>query len=107
MVAVLECADAGNHCGIIRCVAELWNVYSPAITLGMVSESFTQNRVRTDSASHCNMLYASFLHCHAELLHQYVDDGVLQRSGKVVLVMLHEIRIFLHPFLQTVEERSL
>ena len=50
------------------------------------------------------MLDARILHSLAQLLHQYVNDGELKAGSKVFLVVFHEVRVFLHPFLQRIKE---
>ena len=48
-----------------------------------------------------------FLHCLAKLVYQDVDDGFLQRCGKVCLVFLYEVGVFLHLVAEGVEKRCL
>ena len=46
------------------------------------------------------------LHGHSQFLHQYVHNGVLKACSQVLLMMLHEVRVFFHPFSQIIEKGS-
>lgn len=53
------------------------------------------------------MFNTSLFDGHTQFLHQNVDDGIFERRGQVLLMMLNEIGFFLYPLLQAIEERCL
>ena len=107
LVKELVVARYAYHCSIVGSIAELRNIDSPAITLGIIVERITQSVVGRNTTCHSHMLYACLLHGKAQFLHQYVNDSVFKTRCKVVLVMLNKVRIVLNPLTQTIQERSL
>ena len=103
-VQILVVAHDAYHGSIVGGIAELGDIYRPAIALGVIVEGVAQSVVGTDATSYCHMLDASLLHSELQFLHQDVNNRPFQRGRNILFVMLDEIRIFFDPLAQIVEE---
>lgn len=106
-IEVLEVAGHSNHGGIVRRIAEGRDEDFPAVTAGVVVEGIAQACICRDTAGDGHLLYLQVAGGEAELLHQNIDDGLFERSGKVALVVFDEVRVVLQPVAQTIEEACL
>ena len=104
LILILIVPNDAYHGGIVRSIAELRYVDCPTVTFLSIVKSIAQPVIGTHAAGNCHMLDARFLDGLLQLLHQNVHNSPLQRGGNVLLVLLHEVRIFLYPLLQRIEE---
>ena len=73
----------------------------------MIAEGVAKSVVGTHATSKGHMLDTRLLYRQAQFLHEDAHDGMLERGGKVFLVMLHEVGVFLYPVSEIIEERRL
>ena len=70
----------------------------------MFGESVAHATIGRYSASHSHFLDASLLDSLAHLVHQDIDNGLLQRRAEIGLVFLNEIWVLLDGIAQCIEE---
>ena len=104
---VFVVACDGYHGSIVGGVAELGDVDGPTIALGMLAEGISQAIVGRDATSQSHMLDACLLDSQTQFAHKDVNDCELKARSQVLLMMLNEVRVFLHPVAEVVEKRGL
>lgn len=92
----------GNHSGIVGSECALGDKRLDAPTVAILLHGGSHTAVGTNTATYCHSFNACVLNGFAKFVHQYVDDSLLQRCGKVGLVLLNEVGIKLYLITQGV-----
>lgn len=104
VVKVLVVAGDGNHRGIVGGEDALGDERLEAVTTGIVLDGGTHTAVGRHTAADGDDLDAGGLDGLAELIHQNLDDGALQRGSQVGLVLLDKVGILLECIAQGIKE---
>ena len=79
-------AGDGDHGGVVGGEDALGNEGLEAMPAGIVLDSGPHTAIGRHTASDGDGLHAGGLDGLAELVHQYLDDGALQRGGEIILI---------------------
>ena len=99
-VQELVMACDGDHRGVVGGEDALWDEGLEAVTTGIVLDGGPHAAVGRHTATNGDGLHSSGLDGLAELVHQYLDDGALQRGGKIRFILLNEVGVLLERIAQ-------
>ena len=103
----MEPAGNCDHSRIVGSELELRQECRPSPLASLLFDSGAQTAVRRHSSTNRNLLDASMFRCLYELIHQDIDQGLLEAGAYISLVLLHELRILRHLVTHEVQERCL
>ena len=96
-----------NHSGIVRSKLEFRQIHIPSPLPAFFGQSIAQPAVGRDSSAHCHFLYSRLLRRLDQLVHKDFYKRPLESCTDILLVLLHEIRIFGYPVPDKIEQRCL
>ena len=97
----------GDHRGIIRRELEFGKIGIPAALPALGDYTVAKSAVGRNTAANGNLLDAGLLGGLDKLIHQDIDQRLLERSADVLLVILHKRRILGHLVTHEIQQRSL
>jgi len=106
-ILILVVAHDGYHRSVVGGELEGWKENLPMVFLTESGQSLANTTIGRDTSTQSDLTDAGLFDSLLQLVHQDIDNGLLERSTKVILVLFDEIGILLESIAQGIEERGL
>ena len=103
----MEPAGDCDHRCVVGRELEFRKECGPSSLASFLFDTGAETAVCGYAAADCNLLDTSLFRCLNELVHQYVDERLLEACADVGLVLFHELGIDCHLVADEVKERGL
>ena len=103
----MEPAGDSDHGGVIGCELELRKESGPSSLAALFLDTGTQAAVCRNASSDSYLPDACMLCSLNELVHQDIDESLLETCAYIGLVLLHELRIDGHLVTHEIQQRGL